>query len=285
MPAFRIALPRDFNPRFALRYMSRDPESETERGDARSFAKALMVEGKPSVVRVDFAGSDARVSTDARRSDVEPTVLRLLGLPFDPTPFEAKHVKLVGARRGMRVPQTASVFESIMWAICGQQVNLAFAFKLRRAVIELAGKRIDGMRAHPDPDGVAKLDYDDLTRRQFSRRKAEYLIDVARSGMDFESLRSEQTRMSALQWSADIPVRDRLCAIRGFGVWSANYVMMRGCGFADCVPVGDSGLTSSLQEFYRLDARPDAEKTLALMKRFAPYRSLATFHFWMRKIR
>ena len=272
MATFRITLPGDYTPRYALRYMSRDPESVSERGDARSFAKALLIDGKPVLVRVDFSDRHARVSSDASRSAIEPAVLRLLGLPFDPAPFEAKHRRLVGPRRGMRLPQTATVFESIVWAICGQQVNLAFAFKLRRVVIELAGKRVDGMRAHPDPAAVARLDYDDLTRRQFSRRKAEYLIDVARSGMDFESLR-EQTGMSALQ----------LEEIRGFGVWSANYVMMRGCGFADCVPVGDSGLTSSLQEFYRLEARPDAEKTLALMKRFAPYRSLATFHFWMRK--
>ena len=271
MATFRITLPGDYTPRYALRYMSRDPESVSERGDARSFAKALLIEGKPVVVNVDFADGHARVSSDARRSAVEPAVLRLLGLPFDPSPFEAKHRRLVGPRRGMRVPQTATVFESIVWAICGQQVNLAFAFKLRRAVIELAGKKADGMRAHPDPAAVAGLDYDDLTTRQFSRRKAEYLIDAARSGIDFEAMRDR------------LPAPDSLLTIRGFGVWSANYVMMRGCGFADCVPVGDSGLTSSLQEFYRLDTRPDAEKTQALMKRFAPYRSLATFHFWMRK--
>ncbi|HEX7190986.1 MAG TPA: hypothetical protein VF381_05375 [Thermoanaerobaculia bacterium] len=298
MATFRIALPGDYTPRFALRYMSRDPESETERGDGRSFVKALMIEGKPAVVRVDFSEGHARVSADARRAAVEPAVLRLLGLPFDPAPFEARHAKLVGPRRGMRVPRTATVFESIVWAVCGQQVNLAFAFKLRRAVIELAGKRVDGMRAHPDPAAVAKLDYDDLTRRQFSRRKAEYLIDVARSGIDFEAM-GERGAGSREQGeplpapsstlpplpapSSPLPALDSLLTIRGFGVWSANYVMMRGCGFADCVPVGDSGLTSSLQEFYRLDARPDAEKTLALMKRFAPYRSLATFHFWMRK--
>jgi len=272
MGTFRIALPGDFTPRYALRYMSRDPESESERGDARSFAKALLIDGKPAVVRVDFAGGQARVSSEMRRAAVEPAVLRLLGLPFDPAPFETMHARLVGPRRGMRVPQTATVFESIVWAICGQQVNLAFAYKLRRAVIELAGKRVDGMRAHPDPEDVAKLDYEDLTRRQFSRRKAEYLIDVARSGTDFEAMRDVR-----------LPTPDSLLTIRGFGVWSANYVMMRGCGFADCVPVGDSGLTASLQEFHRLESRPDAEKTLALMKRYAPYRSLATFHFWMRK--
>lgn len=273
MATFSLTLPRDFSPRFALRYMTRDPESLTERGDARSFAKAILADGKPAVVQVELAPLKAIVRTDARRAAVERPILRLLGLPFDPEPFEAKHTKLVGPRRGMRVPQTASVFESIVWAVCGQQVNLAFAFKLRRVVIELAGKRVDGMHAHPDPAAVAKLDYADLTRRQFSRRKAEYLIDVARSEVDFESLADRDPAA----------VDEELRSIRGFGVWSANYVMMRGCGFADCVPVGDSGLTSSLQDFYRLDARPDAEKTLALMKRFAPYRSLATFHFWMRK--
>lgn len=273
MGTFRLTLPRDFSPRFALRYMTRDPESLTERGDTRSFAKAILADGKPAVVQVDLAPLKATVRTAAPRAAVERSILRLLGLPFDPGPFEAKHGKLVGPRRGMRVPQTASVFESIVWAICGQQVNLAFAFKLRRAVIELAGKRVDGMHAHPDPAGVAKLDYSDLTQRQFSRRKAEYLIDVARSTIEFESLADRDPAA----------VDEELQAIRGFGVWSANYVMMRGCGFADCVPVGDSGLTSSLQDFYRLEARPDAEKTLALMKRFTPYRSLATFHFWMRK--
>lgn len=279
MATFRIALPGDYTPRYALRYMSRDPESVSERGDARSFAKALLVEGKPVVVNVDFRDGLARVSTDAPRAAVEPAVLRLLGLPFDPASFEAKHKRLVGPRRGMRVPQTATVFESIVWAICGQQVNLAFAYKLRRAVIELAGKRVGGMIAHPDPADVARLDYDDLTKRQFSRRKAEYLIDVAR-------------KLGAGSWelgellptpNSQLPALDSLLTIRGFGVWSANYVLMRGFGFADCVPVGDTGLTSSLQEFYRLETRPDAEKTLELMKRFAPYRSLATFHFWMRK--
>jgi 3-methyladenine DNA glycosylase/8-oxoguanine DNA glycosylase len=122
---------------------------------------------------------------------------------------------------------------------------------------------------------VARLDYADLTARQFSRRKAEYLIDSARliaaGTLDAESL-------------PDAPpdvVRERLMAIRGFGAWSTNYVMMRGCGFPDCVPLGDTGLTSGLQSFFGLPKRPDANETLALMEPFVPYRSLATFHLWM----
>jgi 3-methyladenine DNA glycosylase/8-oxoguanine DNA glycosylase len=56
--------------------------------------------------------------------------------------------------------------------------------------------------------------------------------------------------------------------------------MMRGCGLADCVPLGDSGLATALEHFHGLDHRPDQAETDALMQTFRPYRSLATFHFW-----
>ena len=69
-------------------------------------------------------------------------------------------------------------------------------------------------------------------------------------------------------------------AIRGFGPWSTHYLMMRSCGFADCVPVGDSGLATALERVYRLKSRPGADATHKLMAPFAPHRSLATFHFW-----
>jgi 3-methyladenine DNA glycosylase/8-oxoguanine DNA glycosylase len=56
--------------------------------------------------------------------------------------------------------------------------------------------------------------------------------------------------------------------------------MMRGCGFGDCVPLGDAGLTAALQRHHALDHRPDAKETAALMAPFAPHRSLAAFHLW-----
>jgi 3-methyladenine DNA glycosylase/8-oxoguanine DNA glycosylase len=141
-------------------------------------------------------------------------------------------------------------------------------------VLDLAGKQVDGLVAHPDAAAVARLDYDDLTRRQWSRRKAEYVIDVARS------VASGALDLEALLLAPAGKVRERLESLRGFGVWSANYVMMRGCGLADCVPLGDSGLATALEHFHALDHRPDQAETDALMQPFRPYRSLATFHFW-----
>jgi AraC family transcriptional regulator of adaptative response / DNA-3-methyladenine glycosylase II len=71
-----------------------------------------------------------------------------------------------------------------------------------------------------------------------------------------------------------------LLAIRGLGPWSVNYLMMRSLGFADCVPLGDTGVTSGLQALFKLEERPDIEATKRLMNVFSPYRSLATAHLW-----
>jgi len=71
-----------------------------------------------------------------------------------------------------------------------------------------------------------------------------------------------------------------LLALRGCGPWTAQYVLMRGLGFRDGVPVGDAGLTLALQRRFQLESRPDGPETLRLMAPFAPHRSLATFHLW-----
>jgi AraC family transcriptional regulator of adaptative response / DNA-3-methyladenine glycosylase II len=93
---------------------------------------------------------------------------------------------------------------------------------------------------------------------------------VAAGQLDLDALRT----MSATR------VEGTLLAIRGLGPWSVNYLMMRALGFPDCVPLGDTGVTSGLQAVLKLEQRPDVAATRRLMAMFAPYRSLATAHLW-----
>ena len=258
-----LDLPRDFRADLVLRYLGRDSESLCERVEGNTITKADLT--------ITLENCRALVHGDL------DTARRLLGLTTDTTKFERAHPDLVRGHEGARIPQTATVYESLMWAIVGQQVNLAFAYRLRRVLVELCGRRArNGMRVHPTASQVAKLDYADLTKRQFSRSKAEYIIDVSRL---------IASRALPIE---DFPSRDAheveatLLNIRGVGIWTANYVMMRGCGFPDCVPAGDSALSASLRHWFALDHRVDARETHALMERFAPWRSLATFHFWLR---
>ncbi|MEA2490519.1 MAG: AraC family transcriptional regulator [Acidobacteriota bacterium] len=271
-----VPLPRGYRPEYPLRYFARDPESPSERVTGTTIAKAFVLDGKPRLLTIDLGKTAARCSVKLPR-----VIDRMLGLHCNPAPFERfvaanpRYAPLIAGRRGLRIPMTPTVFEGIVWAIVGQQVNLAFAYKLRRVVTELAGTPVGGLIAHPDAAAVAKLDYDDLTRRQFSRRKAEYLIDVARL------IATGTLDVEGMPGAAPEEVYDELMAVRGFGEWTTNYVMMRSCGFLDCVPYGDSGLASGLRKFFALETRPTREDTEHLMKPFSPYRSLATFHLWM----
>jgi 3-methyladenine DNA glycosylase/8-oxoguanine DNA glycosylase len=66
--------------------------------------------------------------------------------------------------------------------------------------------------------------------------------------------------------------------VRGIGPWTIQYAFLRGFGFADCLPAGDAGLAQGLG---RLSGeRPDEPEIRETMSRFAPYRSLATYHVW-----
>jgi AraC family transcriptional regulator of adaptative response / DNA-3-methyladenine glycosylase II len=286
--AFTVGLPRGYRLSDLVEPFRRDPEGRTERIEGLSFAKALPLAGRPCVLRGQAQARQVRfrVSVRARLPraamlEAHAAALRLLGLTLDPGPFErrvrrdADHARLIAGRVGLRVPLTASAFEGLCWVVVGQQVNVSFAATCRSRLIALAGECApEGFRAHPTPAGVARLDYSDLTARQFSRSKAEFLIDAARAieagELELESLR-ERCAGGATQ---------ALGAVRGLGPWSVQYLLMRSLGFADCAPAGDSGLATALERFLTLDHRPDAVEVRRHMERFAPHRSLATFHLW-----
>ncbi|MEX2611572.1 MAG: Ada metal-binding domain-containing protein [Gemmatimonadota bacterium] len=286
--AFTLTLPKRYDPVYALRVMARDPERQAEGHDGRHAFKALHLAHGPAVLHFEFTAAAVHVRIEAPRPlgpedvrDAHRVSLRVLGLAHDPAAFERRGrtvpeiARLTAAHRGLRQPRTARVFEALVWSIVGQQVNLTFAAALRSTLIRLSGDDAGaGLRAHPTPAAVAALDYADLTAHRFSRRKAEYLIDAARAVL------SGALPLEAMPEGPASTAERTLLDVRGIGPWSAHYVMMRGCGFPDCVPVGDTGLTEALRLFHGMEARPNAQQTIELMAPFRPWRSLATAHLW-----
>lgn len=287
--AFVLAPPDDFRAEHTLRVIGRDPESVVERVQGRTVRKAVRLAGAAAVLEMEVEAARVRCrvhsaapAAPGAMRETHAVALRLLGLTLDPAPFErrlAEHadlLPLIQGRRGLRIPQTADAFEGVTWAIVGQQVNLPFAYALRRDLARLCGEDAGfGLRAHPTPAAVAALDYADLTALRFSRRKAEYLVDMARL------CATGELPLDTFSHAPATEVERRMGAVRGFGPWSTHYFMMRACGFADCVPVGDTGLSAGLMRFLSLDHRPGADEVRTLMEPFAPFRSLATFHLWM----
>jgi AraC family transcriptional regulator of adaptative response / DNA-3-methyladenine glycosylase II len=272
--SFTIQLPQGFNLPAFSRSFGRDPQSLGERLEG---AHGALTTPQESLVRFELGERVKATGNPGQGVDAYETLYRVLGLAQEPKAFEQVAAdkgfqRLVEGRQGARIPQTTSLFEGLVWAIVGQQINLPFAFALRRRLFEKYGEPLgDGLFAPPSPERLAELDPEELLPLQFSRRKAEYLIGIARLG---RSWLEPVERMSFTRAS------QTLTNTHGLGIWSTHYVLMRSLSFADCVPYGDTGLTAGLIGLYSLDAKPDKKQTEQLMEPFAPYRSLATYHLW-----
>ena len=277
---FELRLPAGYRFREVLDFYGRDPLSVSEQVFAGGLRKALLIDGEAAMVEISFEDDTAFVRVEGGNSfAAHRAVVRMLGIDSDAGGFERQFAcdPLLGAllqrQRGLRIPLTPQPWEALAWAIIGQQISVKAAVALRRELIAALGlKHTSGLRAHPTAEAVADLDVEALRKLKFSRSKAEYLIAAAKAvasgAVPVANLRELSARHSA-----------RLLGnVRGIGPWTIQYAFLRGFGFADCLPSGDAGLAQGLG---RLNGeRPDEPGVREMMSRFAPYRSLATYHVW-----
>jgi DNA-3-methyladenine glycosylase II len=283
----RIALPAGYRQRDAFAFHGRDLDALAERIEGQRIRKGVMVDGVPAVLEIDLGAQpgQAQCAVDAAwdgpglSTHVNDMLLNMLGLRIAPEPFEAQVAEdalfapLVQRERGLRIIQSATIFEALSWAIIGQQINLGFAIALRRTFIGLAGRpHPGGLWCYPEAVDAARLDLDQLTSRKFSRAKAETLLRLARlvadGGLD-------------LRRDADpLDVSERLLAVKGIGPWTVNYALLRGYGFADCSLEGDVAVRTAIGRLLGGAERPNLQEAAAFLQAYCPHRTMAAAHLW-----
>ncbi|TWI64532.1 DNA-3-methyladenine glycosylase II [Pseudoduganella lurida] len=289
---YRIPLPPGYRVQDVLAFHRRDTESVAEQVGERSLRKGVMLGGVPVVLGVTFdateavceavceADIDGKVTPRLRRN-IELALDGILGLRIDPAPFCAFAAAdpllgtLVQRQTGLRIVQSATVFEALTWAIIGQQINLSFAIALRRTFILLAGRQHrSGLWCYPEAADVTRLQVDDLTGRKFSRAKAETLLRlaalVAGGELDLDPGPTHSIEDIAAQ----------LLAVKGIGPWTVNYALLRGYGHADCSLHGDVAIRAALQHLLGEDSKPTIPRTEQLLQQYRPHRTMAAAHLW-----
>ena len=209
---------------------------------------------------------------------VQALVSHLLGLDQPVAEFAAAHGRhpqlgpVIARLPGLRVPQTATPFEALTWAVTGQQISVAAAVSLRRQLILAADLRhSSGLYCYPDAEALARLDETDLRQAGFSRSKAATLLDLARA------VAAGELDLSCP--AADLPgLQAALLARRGIGPWTVNYTLLRGFAWLDGSLHGDVAVRRALGLL--LGRTVEARETEAWLESFRPWRALAAAHLW-----
>ncbi|MGV7208982.1 DNA-3-methyladenine glycosylase family protein [Oxalobacteraceae bacterium A2-2] len=219
--------------------------------------------------------------TPAAEAQARQAALGMLGLRLDPAPFSAAVADdpllgaIVRAQPGLRVVQSATVFEALTWAIIGQQINLPFAISLRRSFILQAGRQhSSGLWCYPAAADAARLAPEQLGGLKFSRAKAETLARFARLVAD-GALRLEPGPDHSIE-----QISAALLAVKGIGPWTVNYGLLRGYAYADCSLHGDVAIRAALHALLGGEQRPGIAQAEQFLQRYRPHRTMAAAHLW-----
>ncbi|MBC9249267.1 3-methyladenine DNA glycosylase 2 [Pseudomonas alcaligenes] len=283
-----LPLPADYRVADLLSFHRRDAQAVAERVTDDGLDKGILWDGQPACLGLRFAAGRVRVTLQldgAVAGDsqaLQGLAERMLGLTQPVPAFEAAHADhpllgaLIAANRGLRVPQSATPFEALTWAISGQQISLPVAIALRRQLIRLSGRQhSSGLLCYPDAPAVAALDADTLGQAGFSRAKSQTLLLLAREVVE--------GRLPLDQWLADEPaeaIGERLLALKGIGPWTADYALLRGFARLDGSLHGDAAVRRQLQRLLGAADKLDQPFVRDWLAAFAPWRALVAAHLW-----
>ncbi|SCK30837.1 DNA-3-methyladenine glycosylase [Vogesella sp. LIG4] len=285
----RLPLPANFRADGFLDFHRRDAQQLAERVSGQTLEKGLLWRGLPALLRVALYPGHAEASLlldgSAQPDDaaqLATTVRHMLGLTQPVEAFEAAladHPQLgplLARQSGLRVPQTASAFEALAWAIIGQQISVAAAVSIRRRFIQAAGQRhSSGLYCLPDADCVAAMDEATLRGAGCTQGKAQTLLRLA------AAVAGGELPLAAWQFAPDAAqIGKQLATMRGIGPWTISYALLRGFAWLDGSLHGDVAVRRNLQRLLGRSDKLEAAEVEAWLAPFAPWRALVAAHLW-----
>ncbi|MDB5053522.1 MAG: DNA-3-methyladenine glycosylase [Bacilli bacterium] len=180
---------------------------------------------------------------------------------------------------GLRNIGIPDLFEALCWGIMGQQINLTFAYTLKRRFVEAFGQcKVFNKVSYwlfPTPEAIVHLKVDDLTAMQLTSKKAEYLIGVAKLMSE-----GELSKLGLLSLGDCKAAEKELVKIRGIGPWTANYVLMRCLRNPAAFPMDDVGLQNAIKQLLELKNKPSVEELRRLSIHWHNWEAYSTLYLW-----
>ena len=158
-----------------------------------------------------------------------------------------------------------ATFQTLARSIVGQQISGAAASSV--------WNRMKAANSATE-DVISNLDPDDMMPLGLSRRKAEYIIGIAKE------ITSGNLDLKSLPEMSGDEVQKRLVQIRGIGAWTADNYRLFALADLDAWPVADIALQEGMKILKSLDNRPDGKTMETMGEPWKPFRGVGALILW-----
>lgn len=284
-----LSTPKEFNFEQILRFLSRNEKESLHTIKNQEIYKVVSFENSLVLFSISFNSSlQISIHSDNPSQKIMDFIKKHisdwfdleanLSLFYETAQNDTVLASLCRKFYGLRMIGMPDIFESLIWSIIGQQINLNFAYSLKERLVQNFGQKIiydnEYYYALPTPERLATLNIEDFQPLQFSKSKAQYILNVSR---EFAEGNLSQETLKKLPFEE---VKEKLVKIKGIGNWTANYSMMKSLKNYDAFPVEDVGLHNAVKTQYGLTAKPTIIELNQMAEKWKGWRGYATFYFW-----
>ncbi|MCW2256771.1 DNA-3-methyladenine glycosylase II [Providencia alcalifaciens] len=285
----QLSLPPHFRANDFFAFHLRDQQNIAEIVEGNLLHKGILWEGSSAQLVIALDESNATISLDIDDQKAIPCGQKvvelgkhMLGLQQDIKQFEVQYLshpvigQLISHQRGLRIYQSASAFEALVWAIISQQISVIAAIAIRRRFIQATGSmHSSGIWCFPDAQHVSVVDDETLRQAGFSMGKIvaiRALCDAILTKKIDLSVRIDHHNAQELT--------DQLLCLKGIGPWTVSYALLRGFNYLDGSLHGDVAARRNLQPLLGMETQPTTKETEKWLEEFSPWRALVAAHLW-----
>ena len=287
-----LRVPQEFDFAKCLGFLDRSPKEPCHLIRKNTLYKVIKLEDDPILLKIrqvnkKFLLIEFRTKPPKKsiRAKVAKYVWDWFDLETNLKPFYqmAKKdpvLKITAAKYyGLRIVSISDLFEALCWAIMGQQINLNFAYMLKKRFVESFGERfcIEDRIFYlfPTPELIADQSVNSLRQLQFTEKKSMYVIELAKKIKD-----GTLSKRCLLQKDSFESAKKELMQLHGVGKWTAEYVCLRCLKDPAAFPVDDVGLQNAIKQQLGLKEKPSTTEIYKFSGRWQNWQAYATFYFW-----
>ncbi len=175
----------------------------------------------------------------------------------------SKAIDRIGMIERSIIPES---FPALISSIISQQISTKAAATVKERLKNLIGEI--------SAENILNASHESIQACGMSNRKVNYIRGIA------EAAQSGLINFDKLDELSNEEIIEKLTALNGIGVWTAEMLMIFSLSRPDIISYGDLAIRNGVMNLYGLESLSKKEFEV-YRKLFSPYNTVASLYFWV----